>query len=171
MKPSKVRVTRMNEGQLNDLVAIEEARAAEHHAHGHDDVTARGLRDIAQLTKRHNVRVCEADEKPAGYLAWRDESPGVAYIEDLVVPEERQEHGVGEKLVEAMREEARGLKLPYVLVRSPSAAPWTPGFYAKSGFSPVDADAPDVVKTWQKEQTAGGKPLAGEGIAVLWAKI
>ena len=169
--PSKIRVTRLNEAQLTALVAIEGEHASQHHAHGLGEAIARGEREIAALTKRHNVRVVEADEKVAGYVAWRDESPGVAYLEDLLVGTDWQDTAVGEKLLESVKEEARGLKLPYLVTRVLSKAPYAPGLYKKAGFAPVDAAAPDVVQTWKGEQTAGGKALSEEGYAVLWAKI
>jgi amino-acid N-acetyltransferase len=170
-RPSKIRVTKLNEGQLRALVTIESDAAAQHHAQGIAGVAARGERDIVELTKQHNVRVAEADDVVAGYVAWRDESPGVAYIEDVLVSADFQRVGVGDKLLAAVREEAKGLKVPVMLIRARAGAPWASAFLEKEGFAPLDDAAPAVVKTWKGEQTAGGKPLAGEGIAVLWAKI
>src|SRR5262249_40079475 len=76
--PARVRVTKLQEVQLRDLVQIDALTSAMYHDLGFDaaEVPQRSEKDLAALTRGHNVHVAEADHVPAGMLAWRDEAPG-----------------------------------------------------------------------------------------------
>lgn len=169
--PSRVRITRLADAQLDGVMAVERERARMYADQGIKGVHARALADVVKLTKQHNVRVAEADDKVAGWLAWRDESPGVGVIEELAVHPESQRVGIGQRLLGAIRDEARAVRLPQVIVRIRAGAPWAEAFFARAGFKPIDDAAPARVRAWVEEQTAGDKPLVAEGEKALWAEV
>ncbi|WP_437640915.1 GNAT family N-acetyltransferase [Sorangium sp. So ce854] len=171
--PKRIRVTGLQEAQLPALVALEEACTAMYHESGFDaaEVPARALSEIVALTRRHDVRVAEADDEVAGYMAWRDEAPGVAYLEELSVHPDHQRRGIATRLLAELYGRARELGMEQVVLRSREKASWAQAFYRKAGFAPIGDDAPARVRAWRSEQEASGKPLAREGVVVLWARI
>jgi GNAT superfamily N-acetyltransferase len=170
-RPTRIRLTGLQEGQLADLVKVDAACAAMFHGIGFDHVRARSESEIVTLTTNHNVHVVEADHVPAGFLAWRDESPGIAYLAHIAVHPDYQRFGIGSKLLQALRDEARTLRLPYIIVRAWERAPWTMAFYRLHGFGPIGAGAPAHVLGWRDEHTADGKPLTQPGEIVLWTDV
>ncbi len=109
--PQRVRITKLQEIQLDGVVAIDLACKSWVHRAGVSaaDDPARGLPGFAKLIRTHNVLAADADGVTAGYVAWRDESPGVAYLEEIAVKPELQRLGIGARLLESVREEARAL--------------------------------------------------------------
>lgn len=171
--PERIRLTGLQEAQLPALVELERACTAMYHDIGFDaaEVPARTLSDLVALTRGHDVRVAEADHVVAGYLAWRDESPGVAYLEELSVHPEFQRFGVGTRLLEELRERARELGMQQIVLRSWARASWAQAFYKKAGFAPIGDDAPEKVLAWRREREASGRPLTRPGEVLLWAAI
>jgi len=172
-RPTRVRLTGLQEGQLAALVKLDAACAAMFHGIGFDpaDVPASSQADIVAMTTAHNVHVVEADHVPAGFLAWRDESPGIAYLAHIAVHPDYQRFGIGSKLLQALRDEARTLRLPYVIVRAWERAPWAMAFYRLHGFGPIGAGAPARVLGWRDERIATGQPLTRPGEIVLWTDV
>ncbi len=170
--PKRLRITRLQEAQLAQLAAVEQACAAQYHDVGFDaaEVPPRSIAEITALTRDHNVHVAEADHEPAGYLAWRDESPGVAYIAELSVHPELQRHGVATKLVNALHEDARAHGLSHLAVRCWTKAPWAMSFYTQAGFTPIDGAAPAKVQGWKTERSQG-RPFTRPGEVALWALV
>jgi amino-acid N-acetyltransferase len=172
-KPQRVRITKLQETQIDAVVSIDLACKSAMHRAGvpASEAPARGLAGMAKLTKVHNVLVADADGVVAGYVAWRDESPGVAYLEDLAVKPELQRAGVGTKLLDALREEARGLALPVLLTRCWTSAAPARSFLTKAGLVPLGSETPEIaerVALWREEQqSATGHGLAREGQVVL----
>ena len=171
-RPSKVSVGRLQDRQLDGVVELETQAKHMYIAHGFHggDLHARTVAEVVKLTKGHNVRVAEADDKVAGYLAWRDESPGVGYIEQLCVHPKFQRFGVGTKLFDTVRAEVQDLNLGAITIRSWSKAPWAQAFLARCGFKPVDGAAPPLLLTWKEEQEAKG-PLVREGEVALYLAL
>ncbi|WP_437971586.1 GNAT family N-acetyltransferase [Sorangium sp. So ce260] len=171
--PKRIRVTGLQEAQLPALVAAEQACTARYQEIGADaaEVPARALPDIIALTRQHDVRVAEADDEVAGYLAWRDEAPGVAYLEQLVVHPDHQRRGIATRLLAELVERARELGMEQIVLRSREKASWAQAFCRKTGFAPLGDDAPAKVRAWRSEQEASGKPLTRSGEVVLWAAI
>ena len=156
--PSKIRVTKLQETQLGAVETIERSVSGR-----------RTLAQIVALTKLHNVRVAEADDKVAGWLAWRDESPGVAVLETIEVDHEKQRLGIGTKLLEEALGEAKNLNLDTMLVRVPTKATTALGFFRKHGFLELGAQDPDRVAQWLEEQRAAETgPKDGE--LILWGE-
>ena len=172
--PKRIRVTGLQEAQLPALVALEHACAAmsREGGAGAEEVEARTLADFAALTRRHDVRVAEVDGEVAGYLAWRDEAPGVAVIEELSVHPDHQRCGIGARLLAELQERARELGMEQIVVRAGERASWAHAFYKKKGgFAPLGDDAPARVRAWRSEREAAGTPLTRSGEVVLWAAI
>lgn len=171
--PKRIRVTGLQEAQLPTLVAMEQACTAMYHEIGFDEaeVPARTLSDIIALTRQHDVRVAEADDEVAGYLAWRDEAPGVAYVQELAVHPDHQRRGIATRLLAELEERARELGMEQIVLRSRERASWAQAFYKKAGFAPLGDDAPAKVRAWRSEQEAAGRPLTRSGEVVLWAAI
>ncbi len=125
--PSRIRIsTGLQEGQLADLVKLDASCTAMYHEAGFDaaEVPARDQSDIVKLSRHNSVRVAEADNFVAGFLAWHDESPGVAYLVDLQVHPEYQRFGIAADLLDSLRDEARTLGLEQVVVRAWEKATW-----------------------------------------------
>lgn len=169
----RVRISKLQESQLDAVVAIDAACRPAMHRAGVPaaETPARAAADIAKLTRGHDVLVAEADGVVAGYAVWRDESPGVAYLEDIVVKEELQRHGVGRKLIEAVVEGAGKVSLPILVTRFWTRAPGARAFLEKVGFAPFGKDAGERAALWREEQEAGGQGFAKEGQAVLWRSL
>ncbi|WP_437747090.1 GNAT family N-acetyltransferase [Sorangium sp. So ce1504] len=173
--PKRIRVTGLQEAQLPALVALEQACTATHREAGAgvgvSEIEARTLADLAALTRRHDVRVAEADDEVAGYLAWRDEAPGVAVLEELSVHPDHQRCGIGTRLLADLQDRARELGMDQIVVRSREKASWAQAFYEKKGFEPLGEGAPAKVRAWWSEQEASGSPPARAGEVILWAAI
>jgi N-acetylglutamate synthase-like GNAT family acetyltransferase len=165
--PQRVRVARLQDLQLDGVVAIDAACKQQLHRAGVPaaEEPPRGLAGIARLTKVHNVLVADADGVVAGYAAWRDESPGVAYLEELAVKPELQHHGIAARLLEAVREEATALSLPILLTRAWTKNAAGQALLEKAGFVPLAAHSSERATLWQEEQAA--KAPAKEGQVVM----
>ena len=79
------------------------------------EVPRRLANDFVSLARGNSVRVAEADHEVAGFVARHDEAPGVAYLNELAVHPRFQRFGIGSKLLEAVRDEARSLGLEEVV--------------------------------------------------------
>ncbi|MFT3764234.1 MAG: GNAT family N-acetyltransferase [Minicystis sp.] len=172
-RPTRIRLTGMQEGQLTALVALDAACSQMYYDAGFDaaEVPQRSQADFMALARRNSCKVIEADHVVAGFLAWHDEAPGVAYLADIQVHPEYQRFGLAGKLLEALRDEARELKLEQVVVRCWEKAAWAMAFYKRQRFQPIDATAPAKVQGWKEEQLQSGKPLTRPGEVVLWSPI
>jgi GNAT superfamily N-acetyltransferase len=171
--PQRVRLSGLQEVQLEALAGVEQRCAAQHYEVGFDgaEVSPRSALELAKLPRDHDVYVAEADHVVAGYLAWRDEPPGVAYIAELMVDPDYQRFGVATRLVERLFETARENGLHCVIVRRFQRAPWAVAFYDRLGFRPIDGDAIFAARTWLEERAASGRPVTRPGEDVLWMPI
>lgn len=171
--PTRTRITGLQESQLTDLVRIDEACSAMYYALGFDgaEVPLRSDADFAALARHNAVHVIEADRYVAGFLAWHDQAPGVAYIADIQIDPALHRFGLASALMEAMRAEARVHKLEQVVVRCWEKASWATAFYRRQRFMPIDATAPAKVQGWKEDRLASGRPLVRPGEAVLWSPI
>lgn len=171
--PKRIRISRLQETQLVAVGEVETAATAMYYDHHFDaaEVPTRSLTEITALTRQHNVYVAEADHVVAGYAAWRDEAPGVAYVEEISVHPDFQRFGVGSRLMNEIIEDARSAKLKQVTLRCWTRAPWAMNFYKKLGFVEIDASAPDRVLAWRDERSGTGKPFTRPGEIALWAPI
>ena len=170
--PQRIRISRLQESQLEELVELERACTAQYHDIGFDaaEVPARTLADIAHLPRHHNVFVAEADHEVAGYLAWRDESPGVAYLEEISVHPHFQRFGVGTRLLQAFEEDALRCGLHDMVARTFERATWAKAFYAHHGFTQLGDQASRKVLGWREERS-GGRPLTRPGEVVIWKPL
>ena len=169
VKPQRIRITRLQETQVSDLVELEKACTAMYHDLGFDaaEVPARTWNDIANLPRHHNVFVAEADHEVAGYLAWRDESPGIAYLEEISVHPRFQRFGVGTRLLQQFEEDALRCNLHDAIARTFEKAAWAQSFYAHHGFSQLGDQASRKVLAWREERS-GGRPLTRPGEVLIW---
>src|SRR5262249_33811488 len=142
--PTRIRLTGLQELQLPDILALDAACSAMYYEVGFDaaEVPARVASDFVSLARGNSVKVAEADHVVAGFMAWRDESPGVAYVADISVHPDFQRFGIASKLLESARDEARGLRLEQMVVRCWEKATWAMAFYRRQRFMPIDATAP-----------------------------
>ncbi|MBK9263568.1 MAG: GNAT family N-acetyltransferase [Polyangiaceae bacterium] len=172
IRPTRIRVSRLQEVQVEALVEVERACAAMYHDLGFDaaEVPVRTFADIAHLPRYHNVYVAEADHEVAGYVAWRDESPGVAYIEELSVHPQFQRFGVGSKLLATVEEDAVRAGLADVVAKKVDKAAWATAFYAHHGFTEIGAGASAKAQGWVDERS-GGRPLTRPGEVVIWKRL
>jgi GNAT superfamily N-acetyltransferase len=172
--PARIRITTgLQEDHLAGLLEIDRLCSAMYYAIGFDgaEVPAFSEADFVAIARANSVRVAEADHVAAGFLAWHDESPGVAYLVDVRVHPEYQRFGIATKLLDAMREQARTLRLEQVVVRCWEKATWAMAFYRRQRFMPIDATAPARVQQWKEERLATGKPLVRPGEVALWSPI
>lgn len=164
----------MQEAQLPTLEKVDRACAAMYHAVGFDaaEVPVRSYADFVNLTRDHNVHVVEADYQPAGYAAWRDEAPGVAYLADINVHPDVQRFGLGARLLEAVRDDARRAGLRHIVLRCWAKASWAMSFYRKQGFRDFDtATLPNDVMAWFTERQDSGRPIVRPGEILLFGEV
>ena len=172
--PARIRLTTgLQEAQLADLVKLDEACAAQFYEVGFDaaEVPVRSPADFVALSRHNLVHVAEADHVVAGLLAWHDESPGVAFLVDVQVHPDYQRFGIATRLLDALREDARNIRLEQVVVRCWEKATWAMAFYRRQRFMPIDATAPAKVQGWKDESLATGRPLVRPGEVALWSPI
>lgn len=171
--PQRIRISGLREDHMEDVAKVESAATALYYEIGFDgaEVPTRSIADIVSLTRHHNVRVAEADHVVAGYAAWRDESPGVAYVEEISVHPDFQRFGVGSKLMGTIQEEAREAGLKHVVARCWTRATWAMAFYKKLGFVLLDDAAPSKVLAYREERVSSGRPFTRPGEVALWAPI
>ncbi len=171
--PARIRLTGLQEAQLPALVELDEACSAMYYDAGFDgaEVPLRSQADFAAMARQNSCKVAEADHVVAGFLAWHDQAPGVADLADIQVHPEYQRFGIAADLLDAMKDEARKLKLEQIVVRCWEKATWAMGFYRRQRFIPIDATAPANVQGWREERLATGKPLVRPGEVALWAHI
>ena len=170
--PKRVRFTKLQEAQLPTIVRLEQETSAMYYEIGFDaaEVPARIASEISALPRQHSVIVAEADHEVAGYAAWRDEAPGVAYVEEIGVLPEYQRFGVGRLLIEKIREEAREYRIGEIVLKCWERASWAAAFYKRLGFVPIDEAAPQKVQTWFATKN-DGRPLLRQGEQALWATV
>ncbi len=168
-------MTRLEESQVPEVAKIDHACAAMYHEIGFDaaEVPVRSPTDLVMLTRHHNVYVIEANRNPAGYAAWRDEEPGVAYIEEINVSPDWQRFGLGAKLMETIREDARKEGLKHIVVRAWTKANWAMSFYRKLGFHEADGTRtlPNDVMGWVTKAGESGRPVTRPGEVVLFGEV
>lgn len=163
--PVRIRTSGLQEQQVDGVAKLEESLASTQKGW-----EPRSLKEVVGLTKLHNVRVAESDDVVLGWVAWRDESPGVGVVEHLAVHPRFQRFGVGHTLLDVVRGEARGARLEHLVVRLPKGASAAAAFLKKEGFVPLNDKADQRVLDWREQETAKGS-LAEEGDCVLWAKV
>jgi GNAT superfamily N-acetyltransferase len=170
--PKRVRLTGLQEAQMSDLLQVEAKCAAMYHELGFDaaEVPVRSAADLAALVRHHSVHVAEADHVPVALMAWRDESPGVAYLADLQVHPDYQRFGIATKLFELLESEARSHGFEHIVVRCWEKAAWAVAFYRRRGFVPLGDDAPAKVAAWKLDRSQGA-PVVRPGEALLWAQV
>lgn len=172
--PTRVRLSGLQEAHLADLIEVDHACAAMYHAIGFDaaEVPVRNPAELAALTRDHNMFVVEADWKAVGYAAWRDEAPGVAYVEELNVAPDLQRFGLGSLLMKAIRDDARKSKVHHVVLRAWTNAKWAIAFYRKQGFHELGGDTlPDAVMGWVAQREQSGRPVVRPGEILMWSDV
>lgn len=171
-RPEKIRLSKLQEVHVPELEKVEEATTAMYYEMGFDaaEVPKRSQTEIVQLTRGHNVWVAEADYKVAGYCAFRDEAPGVAYVEELSVHPDYQRFGVGRRLFEKIVSEARDLGLGAVVLKVWERAEWANAFYDAMGLLPIRDDAPPKVREWLAARSEG-QPFQRPGEGVRWVAV
>ena len=172
--PEKIRVTKLQEAHLRDLERIEQEVAAMYQANlGLSSEQHAPLNEltIAVLTKTHDVLVAEADDKVAGYLAWADQAPGVAYIARLMVAEEYRRFGVGTRLLREVGESAGGHNIEVCAAMCWQKATWAMSFLGVRGFRPTQlGDVPSKLAHWC-EALGTKNPEATNEKVCWWAPV
>lgn len=170
--PKKIRISGLQDVHITDLKKIDQVTSEAYWAVGFDaaEVPVRTTQDFYAMPKYHAVRVAEADYVVAGFAAWRDEAPGVVYLEQISVHPDYQRFGVATKLMQRLYEETRE-GFGEVVLRMWSKAVWARAFYAKLGFQEIDDAAPPKVRAWLDDKTDGGRPFLRPGEVALWATI
>ncbi|MFO0553199.1 MAG: GNAT family N-acetyltransferase [Polyangiaceae bacterium] len=174
--PRRIRIGKLEEVQVADLVKVDRACAEMYWLLGFDaaEVPTRSSNEFYQLPRNHAVRVAEADYNVAGFVAWRDEAPGIAYVEDIGVHPDYQRFGVGRKLMERVFEEAREAGFTEIALRAWDKVDFVQAFYKKLGFSrfePGSASNPEKLALWYEEKTAGDRPFLRPDESVLWRAV
>ncbi len=167
--PEKIRITGLQEAQLLDLQGIEARCAAMFYEVGLSEkqVPVRTDVDLAKLPRNHDVMVAEADDRTAGYLAWADEAPGVAYLPILLVAPAYHRFGLGTRLLREVGEAASNVGIRTIVTPCWDLAPWALSFLGVRGFQPLTGTLPDKLKSWTERRAA---ELLEPGLSLWWAK-
>ena len=164
--PEKIRVTKLQEAQVSELRKIEASVADMFQAIGVSQ-EPRSDMQIAQLTKRHDVLVAEADDHVAGYLAWADEAPGIANLVVLMVAPDFQRFGIGTRLLRELGESASAHGIETVVAPVCAKATWSMAFLGVRGFAPVNGAPPEKLTMWREEREPD---VVQAGQRLWWAK-
>jgi amino-acid N-acetyltransferase len=170
--PTKIRVTKLQEAQLHDLDMLEQACAAQLHSVGvgPSQVSPRSEVEIARLTRDHDVLVAEADHEVAGYMAWADEAPGVAWLPIFMVAPEYQRFGVATHMLRELGEITSGLNISTVVTGAWERAPWSLAFLGVRGFQMLEVGAsgvPEKLASWASRRVP---ELSEPGSRLWWAR-
>lgn len=168
--PQKVRVTKLQEAQLPELVKIEEDCAQLFYEHGFtaDDIQPRKDMEIARLTRNHDVLVAEADHHPVAYMAWADQAPGVAWLPIIMVAPMHQRFGIGTHMLRELGEITRNHGIGTCVAPCWDRAAWALSFLAVRGFQPVEQGGlPEKTTEWIN---AAPDDLTRPGQKLWWAK-
>lgn len=154
--PEKIRVTKLQEAQVADLVAVEQHCVGMLYAIGatEEQLKPRGDVQIASLPRKHDVLVAEADDTVAGYLAWADQAPGVAWVSILNVHPDFQRLGVGTCLLRELGESAGAHGIKHVVTSCYNNAAWAISFLGVRGFVPLEGKLPEPLAQWAEENAA-----------------
>ena len=133
------------------------------------EVPARSPADSRGLARKNSVRVAEANHVVAGFLAWHDESPGVAYLVDIQVHPEFQRFGIAADLLDALKDEARKLKLEQIVVRAGKRRAGRWGSTAGSGSSRSTPPRPPRCRGGRRSTSPPASQLVRPGEVALWA--
>ncbi len=179
--PQRVRFEKLQEVHVPELKRIDAAAAELYWSIGFDaaEVPVRTSGDFYRLPRTHAVWVADADGAVAGFVAFRDESPGVGYIEDIAVNPELWRLGVGRRLIEKARAELVHLGFDEVVLKVKTRAPWAGAFYESLGFhmlgdpsalvDPLAPSVPERVTAWRAEKVdEPDRPFLRPGEAVYW---
>jgi N-acetylglutamate synthase-like GNAT family acetyltransferase len=167
--PAKIRITRLQEAQLIDLVRIDRAAEELHREAGVDESLfgARTDVQIAALHRSHDVYVAEADHEVAGYLAWRDEPPKIGVVAILNVSPAYQRFAVASRLLRELGERCEAAGVEQVVARCAAKAVWALRFLDAMGFAPLAEPLPAPLALWRDQHAAAGD-LAAVGELVFW---
>ena len=167
--PTRIRITGLQEAQIEDLERFEYEAANELGEFGIER-PPRDQRAIARLTRTHDVYVAEADDEPAGYLAWRDDAPGVAVLDALVVGVAHRRFGIATRLLRELGERARKAGLGEVVTGVHPKASAAAAFLAVSGFTPLAGagELPPKLAGWSETHA---EEQAASGDAQHWRKV
>jgi len=148
--PVKIRITKLQEAQLSDLVRIDEEIVAMHLAGGILGLRPRSEAELAQLPRHHDVLVAEADDHVAGFLVWADQAPGVAWIDELAIDPMRQRQGIATRMLRELGETASGHGIELVVAHCYDTASWALSFLAVRGFNKLEPGAglPTKLSAW-----------------------
>jgi N-acetylglutamate synthase-like GNAT family acetyltransferase len=167
--PAKIRITRLQEAQLLDLVRIDRAAAELHQEADVDEslFVARTDVQIASLHRSHDVYVAEADHEVAGYLAWRDEPPKIGVVAILNVSPRYQRFAVASRLLRELGERCEAAGVQQVVARCAAKAAWARRFLEAMGFTPLGDALPAPLAEWRAQHRAAGD-LVQEGEMAFW---
>ena len=164
--PEKIRITKLQEAQVQELGKIEAGVADMFQAIGVSQ-EPRSDMQIVQLTRRHDVLVAEADDHVAGYLAWADEAPGIAHLVLLMVAPDFQRFGIGTRLLRALGESASSHGIETVVTPVWEKATWSMAFLGVRGFSPLNGAPPEKLTMWREEREP---EVVQSGQRLWWSK-
>jgi N-acetylglutamate synthase-like GNAT family acetyltransferase len=167
--PQRVRVHKLQEAHVKELLKMEAACAEQLVEAGVNEasITVRTEDDFYLLPKKHNVFVTEADHQATGYLAWRDEAPGVAVVAEFRVNPSFLPFGLGEQLLAKLEEDARGASLKGAAIVVAEKASWTADLLKKAGFQKGEPVGQAKIADWFQRMGGAGSLDAGE---VMWWK-
>ena len=174
-RPDRVKILKLQEAHIAELMTVERACAEKYYELGFDaaEVPVGSEQDFYKMPKNHAVRVAEADYKPVGYVAFRDEAPGIVYIEDLEVHPDLWRFGLGRELLGRVAAETRELGLDVVIAKVFVRAEFAREFYHALGFLPIDDAAPAAAKEWltAKQEAAEVYPRPDQQVLWVSAKV
>ena len=166
--PERVRITKLQEAQLQALERIERECVQMYYDIGvsPEVLKPRNQMLIGGLTRTHDVLVAEADHEPAGYLVWADEAPGVAHIKWLAVAPAYQRFGIATQLLREVAAKANQFGIELAAFSLIEGGAWARAFLSSRGFAPVAGDdLPSTMTRWHKQHAA---QLDEDGLSVWW---
>lgn len=166
--PVKIRVTKLQEAQLPELVRIDAETVGMHMEAGITNLRTRSEVELAAMTRSHDILVAEADDHVCGFLIWADQAPGVAWLAEVAIDPMRQRQGIATRMLRELGEIAQGHGIELVVAHCFDTAPWALSFLAVRGFQKVEPGTgmPTKLSAWLELRE---EPLP-EGQSLWWAE-
>ncbi len=166
--PVKIRVTKLQEAQLPELVRIDHEIVEMYAEAGIAGPSPRSDVALAAMTRNHDILVAEADDHVSGFLVWADQAPGVAWVAELAIDPMRHRQGLATRMLRELGETAQGHGIELVVASCYDTAPWALSFLAVRGFQKVEPGAgmPTKLAAWLELRQ---EPV-GDGQSLWWSE-
>ncbi len=128
--------------EIDELRRIEAAAMAQFAAIGRDALSAgpgTSAEEFVGFVRARRCWVATADAAPIGFILVSIVD-GAAHLEQIAVRPDQARRGIGRRLIDAVEDWARRVKLPALVLTTFADVPWNAPYYARLGFRSLARD-------------------------------